>query len=100
MTDERDPQQQPKSRIPDFQSREEEAEFWDTHDFTEFLDETRPVKPRVSKNLSEGLTVRLDRRDRQELERRASEQGISPATLVRMWIKERLRQGGTPSSAA
>src|SRR5215213_9280230 len=85
------------SRIPDFQSREEEAEFWDTHDFTEFLDETRPVKLRVGKQLSEGLTVRLDRQDRDELERRASEQGIGPSTLVRMWIKERLRGTQSPS---
>jgi hypothetical protein len=80
------------SRIPDFQSREEEAAFWDTHDFTEFLEETRSVKLRVAKNLSAGLTVRLDRQDREELERRAAEQGIGPSTLVRMWIKERLRQ--------
>jgi hypothetical protein len=87
-----DPRRTPASRIPDFQSREEEAAFWDTHDFTEFLDETRPVKLRVAKNLSEGLTVRLDRRDREELERRATEQGIGPSTLVRMWIKDRLRQ--------
>ena len=87
-----DPSRTPASRIPDFQSREEEATFWDTHDFTEFLEETRPVKLRVAKNLSEGLTVRLDRRDREELERRAAEQGIGPSTLVRMWIKDRLRQ--------
>ena len=93
MTREQDnPRPAATSRIPDFQSREEEAAFWDTHDFTEFLDETRPVKLRVAKNLSEGLTVRLDRRDREELERRATEQGIGPSTLVRMWIKDRLRQ--------
>jgi hypothetical protein len=93
MTSERDSSHRTAtSRIPDFQSREEEAAFWDTHDFTEFLDETRPVKLRVGKNLSEGLTVRLDRRDREELERRATEQGIGPSTLVRMWIKDRLRQ--------
>ena len=87
-----DPRRTGASRIPDFQSREEEAAFWDTHDFTEFLEETRPVELRVVKNLSEGLTVRLDRRDREELERRATEQGIGPSTLVRMWIKDRLRQ--------
>jgi hypothetical protein len=99
MTSERDDRRQTTaSRIPDFQSREEEAKFWDTHDFTEFLEETRPVKLRVGTNLSEGLTVRLDRRDREELERRASEQGIGPSTLVRMWIKERLRGAQTPSS--
>jgi predicted HicB family RNase H-like nuclease len=86
------PRRTAASRIPDFQNREEEAAFWDTHHFTEFLDETQPVKLRVAKNLSEGLTVRLDRRDREELERRAAEQGIGPSTLVRMWIKDRLRQ--------
>src|SRR5688572_17207668 len=98
MTNERDRRGQPTaSRIPDFASREEEAAYWDTHDFTEFLDETRPVKLRVGKQLSEGLTVRLDRQDRDELERRASEQGIGPSTLVRMWIKERLRGTQAPS---
>ena len=93
MTDERD-RHRMSGRIPDFATREEEAAFWDAQDFTEVLDETRPVKLRVGKNLSEGLTVRLDRSDREELERRARAQGIGPSTLVRMWIKERLRQVG------
>ncbi len=100
MTSERD--QVPDtatSRIPNFRNREEEAEFWDTHEFTEFLDETRPVKLRVRKNLSEGITVRLDRQDRDELERRAAEQGIGSSTLVRMWIKDRLRQSAGRSAA-
>ena len=100
MTNDHDlPGRPATSRIPDFKSREEEAAFWDTHEFTEFLDETRPVKLRVTKNLSEGLTVRLDRRDREELERRAAEHGIGPSTLVRMWIKDRLRQGSGQSPA-
>jgi hypothetical protein len=89
-----------KSRVPDFQSREEEAEFWDTHDFTEFLDETRQVKLQVSKNLASALSVRLDHQDREELERRAARQGSGPSTLVRMWIKDRLRQPEGQSSAS
>ena len=32
-----------KSRIPHFNSIEEEAEFWDTHDSTEFEDEWEEV---------------------------------------------------------
>ena len=36
--------EQHKSRIPEFVSREEEAEFWDTHDFTDYLDELEPVR--------------------------------------------------------
>ena len=35
-----------KSHIPEFASREEEAEFWDIHDFTDYLDELEPVKIR------------------------------------------------------
>lgn len=78
-------------RIPDFQTVEEETEFWDTHDVTDFLDELRPVRVRFSPNLSAGMTVRLDPADREALGRIAAEQGIGPSTLARMWIKERLR---------
>jgi hypothetical protein len=79
------------SRVPEFQTREEEAEFWDTHDVTDYLDELRPVRIRVTPGLSAGMTVRLDPADRAVLGRIASERGIGPSTLARMWIKERLR---------
>jgi predicted HicB family RNase H-like nuclease len=79
------------SRIPEFRSREEEAEFWDTHDVTDYLDELRPVRVTPAPNLSAGMTVRLDPEDREALGRIAAERGIGPSTLVRMWIKERLR---------
>ncbi len=32
--------------IPAFNSYEEEATFWDTHDFTDFKEETTPVTVR------------------------------------------------------
>lgn len=84
------------SRIPEFRSREEEAEFWDTHDITDYLDELRPVEVRFAPNLSSGMTVRLDPADREALGRIAVERGVGPSTLVRMWIKERLRsEAGT-----
>ena len=40
------------SRIPDFASREEEAAFWDTHDFTDYLDELHPVKVTFAAHLA------------------------------------------------
>jgi len=83
--------QNPANHIPDFATREEEAEFWDTHDITDFLDELKPVKVRVSKTLGQGLTIRLNADDREALARRAEEQGIGPSTLARMWIKSQLR---------
>lgn len=79
-------------RIPAFHSIGEEAAFWDTHSVTDFPDEFQPVQVRVVKHLSDPLAVRLDPTDRAELSRRAKEQGIGPSTLVRMWIKDRLRK--------
>jgi predicted DNA binding CopG/RHH family protein len=79
-----------KSRIPEFASIEEEAEFWDTHSTTEFEDEFRPVKVRFAKNLSEGITIRLDPVTLVKLRELAHKKGIGPTTLARMWILERL----------
>jgi hypothetical protein len=52
---------QRKSGIPEFASLEEEARFWDTHSFADFEDEFKPVRVRFARNLSEGITIRLDR---------------------------------------
>lgn len=84
--------EQKKSRIPEFSSLEEEAEFWDTHDTTEFEDEFHPVQVRFAKNLSEGFKVRFDPETATKLREIASEQGVGPTTLIRMWILEHLRQ--------
>ena len=76
-------------RIPAFNSIEEEAAFWDTHDFTE---ESTPVQVTIGQELAQRLTLRLDQEDRQALAKRARAKGIGPSTLARMWLKERLRQ--------
>ena len=80
-----------KSRIPTFTSYAEEAEWWDTHDITDYLDELKPVKVRFAKNLSEGITIRFDTPSLNKLRLQARDKGIGPTTLARMWILERLR---------
>ena len=67
------------------------AKFWDTHDFTEYKDEFKPVKVRFSKKLSEGITIRLDQETLSELRSQAQKKGIGPTTLARMWVIEQLR---------
>jgi len=79
-------------RIPSFNSAEEEAEFWDTHDFTDFLDESRPVELVVDPAFGRRLSVRLEPEKQDELERRAAAQGTEPEHLARRWLEERLRQ--------
>ena len=83
---------QKQSQIPEFTNRDEEAEFWDTHDTTDYLDEFKPVQARFAKNLSKGITIRLDPETLAELRWRAKEKGIGPTTLARMWIIEHLRE--------
>lgn len=81
---------QTKEPLPEFQSRAEMAEFWDTHDFTDYMDEFKPAKVHFAKNLSEGITIRFDPQTLAELRSRAKKQGIGPTTLARMWVLERL----------
>jgi hypothetical protein len=50
----------PKSRIPDFTSYEEEARWWETHNLADYQDEFEIVEAKFAKNLSHGLTIRLD----------------------------------------
>lgn len=78
------------SPIPEFKSYEEEAKFWDTHDTTDFEDEFKPVQVRFAKNLSQSITIRLDSETLAHLRALAKEKGISPTTLIRMWILEHL----------
>jgi len=80
-----------QSRIPEFASVEDEAEFWDTHDITDFLDELTPVRVKFAKNLSQGISVRLDPATTLKLRAEAAKKGIGPTTLVRMWVIENLR---------
>lgn len=91
MTEPREPDRS-TPRIPDSTTREEEAAWWDTHSIPDYLDELEPVRARFAKNLSNPLAVRLDPRDRVELTRRAKDLGVGPSTLIRMWVRERLRQ--------
>jgi hypothetical protein len=45
--------------IPAFHSIDEEAEFWDTHDVTDFLAESRPVHLTIGGELARRQETRL-----------------------------------------
>jgi predicted DNA binding CopG/RHH family protein len=85
-----------ESHIPEFANREEEAAFWDNHDMSDYWDELKPVKLKVAKNLSKGITIRFDPETLRALRQQAHEKGIGPTTLARMWILERLRDASSP----
>ena len=81
----------PKEPIPEFKTRKEEAEFFDTHDMADYWDEFEPVKIKVSFSLPKRLELRIDDETAQKLEKEAHKKGIGASTLARMWIKEKLQ---------
>jgi hypothetical protein len=82
------------NKIPIFKSIPEEAEFWDTHDVTDFMDELTPVKMKVTlgQPKEETLTVRLQGKLKSQLAGIAEEMGVNTSTLARMWIVEKIKQ--------
>lgn len=92
MPREGDRTQAGKSRIPEFASYEEEAEWWDTHDITDYLDEFKPVKVRVAKNLIHVLQIPFDSKDMRALSACAKKKGTDIITLARQWVLERVRE--------
>lgn len=79
--------------IPSFQNYEDEACFWDTHDFTDFSQET-PISQCPINSSTAGLTkqrmIRLDEETDHTLEVIAAD--IKKATLVRKILRAWLHQ--------
>ena len=91
-------------RLPRFSSYQEEAAFWETHDFETLeplsaeelaerravedewrTERVRPSAPRAS------LTVDLDRATYDALVAEADTLGVEPEALARTWLRELLR---------
>lgn len=82
-----------KSRIPNFTNYSEEAKFWDTHNVTDFEDETEDVNIvfELNKPRDETLIVRLQKDFKEKLEKTARSKGLNVSTLARMWLMEKLQ---------
>jgi predicted DNA binding CopG/RHH family protein len=82
------------SKLPTFATEQEEAEFWDTHDSTEFLDETEAVETRFvdQRPPKKQIAIRLDASAIEQIKKVANSKGIGYQTLIRMWVMEQLQK--------
>ena len=83
-----------KSTIPAFQSIQEEAEFWDSHDLTDYLDELEIIQAEYQPQRGETktvMTIRVAPSLKQQIEAIARSYDIPASSLVRMWIVEKIR---------
>ncbi|MCP4415718.1 MAG: hypothetical protein GY805_03790 [Chloroflexi bacterium] len=81
-------------KIPRFKTEQEEANFWDSHESTDFLDETEAVNVTFvdARPAMKQISLRLDPSVIDKLKSLAVGKGIGYQTLIRMWVMERLGQ--------
>ncbi len=78
--------------IPEsFETIEAAADFWDTHDLSDYWDQTSAVDFDVELG-RRVILVPLERNIAHRLADVARKQGLSTETLVNVWLSERLQQ--------
>lgn len=83
--------------IPEIDSIETLAKFWDTHDLTDFEDQLEEVtEPIFIRGRSATVAVKLKPREVQTIRQIAKSEGVEEAVLLRQWIVDRLRGSSSP----
>lgn len=81
--------------IPKFKSEDEEAEFWATHDSTEYLDWSKAVvNPRFPnlKPSTRTITLRVPEFLLYDLKTIANKKDVPYQSLVKMYLDEKVRE--------
>ncbi|MBI4320594.1 MAG: hypothetical protein HY675_19050 [Chloroflexi bacterium] len=81
------------AKLPKFKTERQLADFFDTHDTTEFFDEM-PEEPKQVQKARPGkqqIAIRIDVPILDKAKEIAKSKGIGYQTLMRMWIIEGIR---------
>ena len=76
-----------RTKMPQTDSIQELAHFWDTHDLTDFEDELEEVNESVFELLPQ-LSVPLNLKELEALSALAKSRNICPVDLIREWVLE------------
>lgn len=79
-----------KQNLPQLDSIEELARFWDTHDLTEFAAELEEVHEIVFERET-AVTIHLQPEEAQAIREMAESQGIPDTDLIYRWVREKLQ---------
>jgi hypothetical protein len=72
-----------------FSSYDDAADFWDSHDTTEYLQDSHPVKV-ISEFRTRRYEIEIDENIADALRREAKLKGISPSLLASELLRQRL----------
>ena len=81
-------------QIPKFKNEEEEAEFWATHDSTEYFDYKKRVKIDFSnlKPSTQKVTLRLPKMMLADLKKLANERDVPYQSLVKIFLNQKIQE--------
>jgi len=82
-----------KELIPQFETEEQEAEYWDLHSPLDLAAEPKAQRVRVRGVKDRPITIRLDSKSRSKLDRLAAEQGLGPSTFARLILMSAIEPG-------
>ncbi len=74
-----------------FDSFEEMAEFWDTHDLTDYEEYLTPVKMSVSAHPRHEYVISLSDTLNATLRQVQQQEGVPLNTLINLWVQEKLQ---------
>lgn len=80
------------NKLPQFESLDELVEFWETHDFTDYLAEMEEIDFNTLSSLGATLRITLSPEPLARLAEMADQQGVTPNSLAQAWIEERLKR--------
>lgn len=78
-------------KLPQIDSIEELARFWDTHDLTDFEDELEEViEPVFERKIPTVMKIHLLPKEVEVVQRIAQSKGIGDDELIREWVLEKI----------
>lgn len=79
-----------KQKLPQIDSIEELARFWDSHDLTAFEDELEEVTAPVFEQET-AVTIQLRPEEAEAVKKLATSQGVPDNELIYQWVREKLQ---------
>lgn len=80
-----------KLKIPDFKSLDEAADYWDTHSFADYFEDTEPIEIEV-RLARRKILLEIDRDLSEKLKKIARKKKQSYDKLINSWVREKIMQ--------
>jgi hypothetical protein len=80
-----------KSSVSEAKTYAAIADFWDEHDLSDYWSKTRSVRADVDLESEESLYA-IEKKLSQTICRAAKERGVSPHTLINLWLQEKIQK--------